>query len=323
MISTARPSARDPRGFNRRMTMPTIGIPRSLMYHKHQVLWSEFFGALGCPTVVSPPTNKRILERGTELAVDESCLPLKVFLGHVENLKDRCDYVLVPRMESVQPKEHVCVKLMGCYDIVRNTMPEVPVLIYDVDVTAGRSEGAEMEALARRLGAGKREAREAYRHAKAAEGRALAEREAAQSEMVETAGRLRVLVVGHAYNLGDAMIGEPILEFLKAQDVDVLVSEDVDHAEARALSPALSPTIRWTFNKELLGAVQMYRDRIDGIVFIVTFPCGPDSLMAELCQRRLGDIPVATLVLDELQGEGGLRTRLESFVDILRMRKAC
>lgn len=302
----------------------TVGIPRALLYHKQQVLWESFFGELGCRTVASPPTNRRILERGLELAVDESCLSMKVFLGHVDALKDRCDRVLVPRLESLHEGEHVCVKFMGAYDIVRNTMPDVPLLMYDVDVRAGQREDDQMVRLAERLGATRREGERAYRAAKAAQEAADAEREREQAELVASPRdeRTRVLVVGHSYNLGDALIGKPIVDFLRSQDVDVLISDAVDHEEARALSVELSSTIKWTYNKELLGAIEKYRDAVDGIVFIVTFPCGPDSLMAELAQRRLGDIPVATLVLDELQGEGGLRTRLESFVDILRMRKA-
>jgi predicted nucleotide-binding protein (sugar kinase/HSP70/actin superfamily) len=43
--------------------------------------------------------------------------------------------------------------------------------------------------------------------------------------------------------------------------------------------------------------------------------------MAELCQRRIEGVPIVTLVLDELQGEAGLRTRLESFVDIIRAKR--
>jgi predicted nucleotide-binding protein (sugar kinase/HSP70/actin superfamily) len=56
-------------------------------------------------------------------------------------------------------------------------------------------------------------------------------------------------------------------------------------------------------------------------VFIVTFPCGPDSLVAELCQRRIEGIPIVTLVIDELDAESGLRTRLESFVDIIDAKR--
>jgi len=59
---------------------------------------------------------------------------------------------------------------------------------------------------------------------------------------------------------------------------------------------------------------------VDGIIFLVTFPCGPGSLANEVCQRRVKNVPVMSIILDELQGEVGLRTRLESFVDIIKMK---
>lgn len=303
--------------------MITIGIPRALLYHKRHVLWSALLESVGCRTVVSPPTNRRILERGAELAVDESCLPMKAFLGHVDALRDRCDRVLVPRMESLVAHEHMCVKLMGAYDIVRNTMPELPLIGYDVDVRNGVTERAELLRVAAEIGAGRLRARRALREAAIAQRAWEVEQASEQQAMLEAdTGRTRILVVGHAYTLADALIGKPILDLLAEQDVDVLVSDHVDHDLARRLSPALSATIKWTYNKELLGAIEMYRGRVDGVVFVVTFPCGPDSLMAEIACRKLADVPVATIVLDELSGEAGLRTRLESFVDILKMRRA-
>lgn len=302
----------------------TVGLPRALLYHKYHVLWTTFLEHLGCRVVVSPVTNRRIVQRGVELAVDESCLPMKVFLGHVDSLRGRCDAVLVPRLGSLRKHEDVCVKFMGAHDIVANTMPDMRLLGYDVDAEVGLDERSGLLGLAAELGAGRRESRRAYRVAKAAQAAVHEGREREQAALLAeaTATDLRVLVVGHTYNLADALIGLPILEFLRSEGVEVLESDRVDLGRARSLSANLSPTIRWTFNKELLGAIDMYRDRVDGIIFIVTFPCGPDSLMAEMCQRRLKDVPVATFVLDELAGEGGLRTRLESFVDILRMRKA-
>jgi predicted nucleotide-binding protein (sugar kinase/HSP70/actin superfamily) len=40
-----------------------------------------------------------------------------------------------------------------------------------------------------------------------------------------------------------------------------------------------------------------------------------------MCERRVKDVPIITMIIDELQGEAGMKTRLESFVDILRMKK--
>jgi predicted nucleotide-binding protein (sugar kinase/HSP70/actin superfamily) len=300
-----------------------IGIPRALLYHKYHALWSAFFEGIGCKTVLSPPTNRRILSRGVELAVDESCLSMKVFLGHVDSLRGRCDYVLVPRLESVDPREHMCVKFMGAYDIVRNTLPDLRLVMYDVDVANGLTEQDAFVRLGRSLGAGRLRARRAYREASAAS-RAHELELAREQEAIASApaDRPRILVVGHTYNLADELIGQPLLRYLRSLDVDVLVSDAVDHDHARSLSSRLSPTIRWTYNKELLGAIALYRAQVDGIVFVITFPCGPDSLMSELCCRRIDGIPVATLVIDELSGEAGLRTRLESFCDIIAAKRA-
>jgi len=63
------------------------------------------------------------------------------------------------------------------------------------------------------------------------------------------------------------------------------------------------------------------RDRIDGVMLLLSFPCGPDSLVSELMQRKMRDIPMSVIVLDELTATGGLQTRVESFCDIVKLRE--
>lgn len=302
-----------------------VGIPRALLYHKYRPLWTTFFEGIGWNIVTSAPTNRRLIERGSALAVDESCLSLKVFLGHVESLRGHCDVVFVPRIESLHKSEHLCVNFMGAYDVVRNTMPDLRIVTYNVDVANAADEEAAMFALARELGAGRREARRAYTRARAAQAEHDRESALLQTALLSAvpndADGVRILVVGHSYNLADEYIGKPIVRYLQTLGAEVITSDAVDRPHARTLSAALSPSIKWTYNKELLGAIELYRGSVDGIVFIVTFPCGPDSLMVELCQRRIEGIPIATLVIDELEAEAGLRTRLESFVDILDAKR--
>ena len=63
--------------------MVKVGIPRALWYYKYFPLWESFFKDLGAEIIVSPVTNKNILDQGVKLIVDEACLPVKVFFGHV------------------------------------------------------------------------------------------------------------------------------------------------------------------------------------------------------------------------------------------------
>ena len=59
---------------------------------------------------------------------------------------------------------------------------------------------------------------------------------------------------------------------------------------------------------------------IDGVIFLTSFPCGPDSLVNELVMRKI-NIPYLNLIIDDLDSNVGIITRLESFIDILRMRR--
>ena len=75
-----------------------IGIPRGLLYYRDYILWKTFFEGIGCTLILSPPTNKGIIDKGGNISIDESCLPAKIYLGHVKELSQKCDYILVPRI---------------------------------------------------------------------------------------------------------------------------------------------------------------------------------------------------------------------------------
>ena len=303
-----------------------IGLPRSLFYHKHRVLWTTLFESLGYEVVVSPSTNRGILGLGCHAAVDETCLSVKIHLGHVAWLASRCDAVLVPRCVAISRKQRECVKMWGLYDIVHNALPDVELLTYSVDAS-GLSQKAtrptgELYRLARSLGASPARAATAVASASIAEARSDRQKRKTQEKVLATPhDRPRILLVGHAYNLHDELVGKPIIDSLEEQGAEVLLSEHVRVRSANRAALKVSPRLYWTNNLHLLGAVQLLRGRVDGIVFVVTFPCGPDSLVTDLAVRLLDDVPSMTLVVDEQVAEAGVRTRLESFVDIVRMRR--
>jgi predicted nucleotide-binding protein (sugar kinase/HSP70/actin superfamily) len=81
----------------------------------------------------------------------------------------------------------------------------------------------------------------------------------------------------------------------------------------------------WTYEDEVVGAAGHYLDQdADGVLGVVCFGCGPDSMMLEVVQRAAKGAhktPFSTIVIDEHTGEAGLVTRLEAFVDMLERRK--
>lgn len=306
--------------------MTRIGVPRALLYHKRAALWGEFFSELGVQMVVSPPTNRAIVETGCRISVDETCLSVKVAMGHIAWLAERSETVLCPRYVSMKKGELECSKLWGIYDIARNSVPGADIVGYSVDGShethKRTSEAGELYRLARRLGAPPSHAAMATMRALRAQREAMEKHVVAQESVRRRASdRPRVLVAGHAYNLYDESIGVPIIKTLEALGCEVIDSEGVDHNLAASLAKQISPHLYWTNSRQVLGAVEHWREHVDGVVFLVTFPCGPDSLVTELAVRRFKGVPMVTLIVDEHSGETGLHTRLESFVDILRMRR--
>ena len=108
-----------------------VGIPRALLYYWYGPAWKAFLRAAGLEPVVSPPTNKAIMTAGLKAAVDEICLPVKVFIGHCLELQKSCDAVLVPRLTRVARKEFTCPKFMGLPDMVRRLLPGTPVIVWE------------------------------------------------------------------------------------------------------------------------------------------------------------------------------------------------
>jgi len=74
-----------------------------------------------------------------------------------------------------------------------------------------------------------------------------------------------------------------------------------------------------------VGAGEHYLESgADGVIGIVTFGCGPDSLMMDMVHRqaaRLRATPFMNLTLEEHTAEGGIVTRLEAFLDMILYRR--
>ncbi len=81
-----------------------IGIPRALSYYNYFPFWYGFFSDLGIEIILSDITTKQTMSAGSALVVPETCLPIKVYVGHILNLLDKgIDKIFVPSIQSIAP----------------------------------------------------------------------------------------------------------------------------------------------------------------------------------------------------------------------------
>lgn len=299
----------------------TVGLPRAMLYHRYEILWKNFFSSLGVKYLVSEPTNKEIIREGTSLSIDETCLCAKIFMGHVASLVGKCDYILIPRVSNFGLKRNMCTKFEALYDIASNVFRKSgqKFLSYNIDVLKNITEEKAFTALGEELGFGKKQSLAAYKTAKKAEAANWKNQLKSQEALFKKPG-LKILLVCHSYVGMDAYIGKPVVTYLKKMGVTPIFADVVDRGDALKQSVKVFPTLKWEFSREIAGSIQLNRNKIDGIILMSAFPCGPDSMVDEMIIRRFRGIPALNIILDDQDGTAGLETRLESFIDILKFK---
>ena len=301
----------------------TIGIPRGLMAYRDGVLWKDFFEELGFTCVFSPRSDRRILENGTGRAIDETCLPFKMYLGHVMELMGKCDAISVPRTGGYRTTEKMCTRYEALPDLIRNIFREeqIRILTVSYDWYEKTKEEKVFLELGTELGKTKKEIKKAYARARKKEDAWLKGKEKSQNQLLESK-RTKVLMAGHPYVLHDAYMGGELARILEHMGADVLYTDYVNRESALKRSYEFSRVMPWLINREMTGAAMLLKNKVDGIMIVSAYPCGPDALVNDMLIRRLKNVPVLNLTLDAQTGTAGTETRIESFIDIIRYQKA-
>lgn len=301
----------------------TIGLPKALLYYRYEHLWNTFFNELGCNVITSRDTSQAMLAEGIALSVGECCLPVKLFMGHIASLEGRCDYILVPRFETLGKNEEFCVRFWGLPDIVRNTFPDVPLISYNLNGRLPAGERRSFLHMGKILGKSSMQTLRAYRSAVQEQQRQDRMSEEKQLKLFHASGA-KVLLVSQPYIIHDAYVGNPLIRILHEQGAVLVFADRCNRQACRAISKSITKDLYWTLHEEIIGAIPLLKNNVDGVLLVTSFPCGSDSLVNELILRRVKELPITQIILDEQQGEAGLQTRIESFMDIVHERRhAC
>lgn len=317
-----------------------VGIPQSLFFYDYYPLWKEFFNELGVEVVVSPRTNKSILNDGVSNCVDEACLPVKVYHGHVMELKDRVDYLFIPKIISIHKREYGCPKYLGLPEMVKNSVRNLPTCI-DVNVNLIKSKIGLLEAVIEtgryftpsltKIMRAHKAASNHYENYKLLINKGVIPIEAIKIYNSATKAIRPIndngpifMLVGHPYNLYDEYINMNLIKKLWSNGISIVTPEMVDADKVNCYSSKFPKRIFWSFGKRIIGSSFYMIDerKIDGIIYVSSFGCGVDSILIDFVQRRAREegIPFTLLTIDEHTGEAGINTRIEAFIDMIKRR---
>lgn len=288
--------------------------------------------------MLSDYSTSKILDEGTKSCVAEACLPVKIFYGHVMNIKDKVDYLFIPRFTSISKKEYICPKFGGLPDMIRNSIKDLPPLI-DTEINLRKSEKnarkAAME-IGRFFTKDERKIENAYKKALESFGefKAKVKQGVLPSDILDkklnvikksNEPELNIAVIGHVYNLYDSFINMDMIDKLRKRGAKIITVDMVEDEIIKRNAGLLPKKMFWNFGSRAYGSSLHFLERedIDGIIYLMSFGCGVDSFVCDLAERKIRktkDIPFIVLTLDEHSGEAGMDTRLDAFIDMIRWR---
>lgn len=313
-------------------------------------MWSTFFEKVGAEVVISPKTNTKIKTLGVRYAPDEDCYNCKLYYGHVMALKDKVDYIFIPRLGSDHPIHVGCPKFISLAEVIHSMYPDLPEIINPYYSQAKAHHGKfRLLVLAFQVGwkftknplkilLALLTAVKAQREAKKTshistkklhqweQGKISFTSDSQSSDNTNAKRSLKVALAAHRYVIHDDYASLNIYKKLRERGIDVITSEQMPPEIIQDEMSKLDYNFYFEYEREILGTILCFlrSKTVDGIIHINTFSCGPDSIAGEVASqfaKRLNSVTLLQLTFDELTGEAGLNTRLEAFIDMLNRKR--
>lgn len=324
------------------MTSPKIGIPRTLYFYTFFPLWKTFFEELGLDVVISPPTNKVIMDDGIKETVNDACIPIKIFHGHVMALKNKVDYIFIPRLVSIDGKSTFCPKFLGLPDMVLNSVDNLPaVIVENLDLSLNRCDFFLFF-----LRLGKKFTNNIWRIWRAyfkglmslkkyknqlLKGFRIGTKEGDSAPVImeqsqnRNIGQLKLAVLAYPYVAYDSFLSVNLLHKLEQMGVDPYLPENIPLKDLKKAKQHLTQDLFWYYSNQVTWAFMhfLHQSKVDGMIHVTAFGCGPDAMVDKLLEleAKNAKMPFLSVTIDEHTGDVGMQTRLEAFVDMLKMKK--
>jgi predicted nucleotide-binding protein (sugar kinase/HSP70/actin superfamily) len=311
-----------------------IGIPNTLLTAYHLPYWLEFFSQLGMESVISDESRKETIDTGSKFVPHEFCIPIKALLGHVVSLtQKKVDLILVPRMINKQNHEFFCPKLMGLPEIVKYALHLDDDLLLSPEVTCNGFD-PQLVYLSKlkikpnlMVQQAKLNAEHCWKQtlSRCRQENLTLSQAASYFKNSTQEGLTQLGLLGYAYTLYDPFISKGIVKKLQDLGSRIYTWEMLESTTIERRLKELKRPLFWNLGRILLGAgLHFLADsRIDGVIYVTPFGCGPDSITIKLLSLQAAALkkPFLQIALDEHSEDGHLKTRLEAFTDMLIIQK--
>ncbi len=312
--------------------MTSIGIPRGLMlFYQQFPFWRAFFESLDFNVVLSRESNKKILTNSIELMTCETCLPVELMHGQVDDLlKKGVDHIFLPFIVNVDGEKDNPTNNCNCPWIQShpfmikaafNDHPDkdkllIPTFHLRYFNTAFKDEITSF--MKETFGISKQKVLKAVKMALEAQDsfdKAIEERgKEVLANLPED--KKAFVIIGRPYNTGDTMLNLNLVDKLIGSNVLPVPLDFLPLKEENVFEDF--PMMYWPNGQKILAAMKII-NKYDNLhaLYLSNFRCGPDSFILHFIKQEKNLKPFLHLEIDEHSANAGVITRIEAFLDSL------
>lgn len=293
-----------------------VGLPKGLLYYRYHPFFETFFNELGSELLVSENTCKKVVDTGIKICTSETCLPIKIFHGHVDSLKNQCDLMIIPRIMKVESNEFLCPHLCSLPEMIVHSLDKMPKITTEpIYFNSEKKLFKWSKGIGQTLNCNKSKIEKAFNNA-------LMKQKKYDPCLYQAHFPMKILLLGHSYTIYDTYLNMDLIHKLNDLGLGVITADVVkEHLLKNEIRNFPKKPFWYDYKQAYGSALYLTKtNRIDGIIYLSSFGCGMDAIITEVIKEDIPHMPFMMLKLDEHSGDAGIDTRLEAFTDMLRRR---
>ncbi len=305
-----------------------IGIPYIFFSHDYLPFWIELLSELDFDVVISPKTNRQVVNLGVETILAESCFPVKVAHGHIKHLLENgIKNIMIPSYINLNSLDDYFGNGSPCP--YTQTIPYLANAAFkDTNfirpvIDFSREDKfiiREINRSLKQFSISSSRFNKAYKNAKEAQDEFFRKIKEKGGKILYSINERTIVIVGRAYNAFDSGINLQIPEKLATLNVSSIPMDFLPLDEIDIIDDW--PDMYWKSGQEILKAARFIKNHpLLYPIYIGNFNCGPDSFILKYFKEELGEKPFLHLEIDEHSADAGAITRCEAFLDSIGNRR--
>jgi predicted nucleotide-binding protein (sugar kinase/HSP70/actin superfamily) len=312
-----------------------IGIPMSLSMYTYYPMWLKMFEKLNISVEVSSTvTSSRIKASGSKYSSSDFCFPMKASIGHTAELISRNIPVFSPAMIAAEQSVKTAISFFCPYvesspAVIKSTLrkngmdvsSKMADPVIDLRLSAEKNGEYIFNSLKKFFPLTKKDVVKAFREAHSEfVVKTIDFTEKGETFLKEMTGKGKpvFLLVGRPYNLYDKGINLGIPETVASMGHPV-IPMDMLELDTSGFDKTNYWNLFWNYGQKIIAAIKLAAsDDMIFPIYLTNFSCGPDSFILSYAEEEMKGKPMLILELDEHDSDGGYRTRIEAYIDVVK-----